>query len=291
MINKLKYHEIDFQKYSHCIENSVQKNFHARMEILDELCEKWELLIFEDYRFVMPVPIKEKFGFRFVVMPLFCQQLGIFGPEKNPVIEQKFLDYLQKHFRILTYSFNFQNSFDSKLKTKKNYWIQPTEYLQLRKHYFKGRKSTVKTAQYLHFKEFPLSQNIDFINNNFKGLDKKNDQEKFLRFLHFLDERKILRIFGSCKDSDLTNLAIVIEEETNFSLLGLINDERFRDDNGASFLIDRILKEHISEKSFSFMGGNIRGIEVFFKSFGSQLQEYAVIENSVKDLMAHFFKK
>ncbi|MPN18113.1 hypothetical protein SDC9_165471 [bioreactor metagenome] len=83
----------------------------------------------------------------------------------------------------------------------------------------------------------------------------------------------------------------MIEEETNFSLLGLINDERFRDDNGASFLIDRILKEHISEKSFSFMGGNIRGIEVFFKSFGSQLQEYAVIENSVKDLMAHFFKK
>ncbi|WP_234111357.1 MULTISPECIES: hypothetical protein [Chryseobacterium] len=291
MISKLKYHEIDFQKYSHCIENSVQKNFHAQKEILDELCENWELLVFEDYRFVMPVPIRKKFGFRFVVMPLFCQQLGVFGPEKNPNMEQEFLNFFQSHYRILTYSFNFQNSFQSTLKTKKNYWIGPTEYAILRKDYFKGRKSTVKTAQYLEFKEFSLKENLRFIKNNFKGLDKKNDQEKFFRFLHFLDEKNRLRIFGSCKDQDLTNLAILIEDGDGFSLLGLINDEQFRNDNGASFLIDRILKENISEKPFSFMGGSIRGIEVFFKSFGSELQEYAIIENSVKDLMTDFFKK
>ncbi|MGZ5189079.1 MAG: hypothetical protein ACXWB5_06570, partial [Kaistella sp.] len=61
--------------------------------------------------------------------------------------------------------------------------------------------------------------------------------------------------------------------------------------NGASFLIDRILKEHIEEKYFDFMGGSIRGIEVFFKSFGSSLQQYPVIENSKKDLLINFFRK
>jgi hypothetical protein len=291
MIKKLKYSEIDFAKYADCIENSVQRNFYAKKEILDQLCENWELLTDDDYRFVMPVPIKNKFGFQFVLMPLFCQQLGIFGKEKNEEIEHQFLEFFQKKYRIVSYAFNSQNSFEHELIKKKNYIIDPAEYKLLKKHYFKGRKSTVKTAQYLNFRELQLSENLNFIKQYFKGLDKKNDLNKFFRYIHFLDSQKLLKIFGSFKGNQLTNLAIVIDDDNCFSLLGLINDENFRTDNGASFLIDRILQENIHERSFNFMGGNIRGIEVFFKSFGAKLQEYPFIENSKRDLLLNFFKK
>jgi hypothetical protein len=30
MIRRLKYNEIDFEKYSKCLENSAQKNWYAR---------------------------------------------------------------------------------------------------------------------------------------------------------------------------------------------------------------------------------------------------------------------
>ena len=70
-----------------------------------------------------------------------------------------------------------------------------------------------------------------------------------------------------------------------------INKEEFKTDNGASFLIDKILQEIIHEKSFDFMGGSIRGIEVFFKSFGSECQEYPAIMISKKELVKNFFKK
>lgn len=59
MIRKVNYSNIDFEKYDSCIENSVQKNFYARREILDFLCEAWELLVFGDYIAVMPIPIKK----------------------------------------------------------------------------------------------------------------------------------------------------------------------------------------------------------------------------------------
>ncbi|UOE39937.1 hypothetical protein MTP09_08350 [Chryseobacterium suipulveris] len=291
MIKKLKYSEIDFVKYGKCIDQSVQKNFYAQREILDEVCESWELLVSGDYDFVMPVPIKKKFGFHFVLMPLFCQQLGIFGKETDEKMEGLFVDFLKKNYKIVNYYFNFQNKISSNFKHKKNYFIETTEYKLLRKHYFKGRKSTVKTAQYLNFKELNLAENLDFIRNNFKGLDKKSDVEKLFGYMNFLDRQKKLRVFGSFKDEQITNSAIVIDHDNSLSLLGLVNDEKYRLDNGASFLIDRILQENIQSKSFDFMGGTIRGIEVFFKSFGAERQEYPIIENSKTDLLRNFFIK
>lgn len=291
MIRKVKNKDIDFSKYQQCIENSVQRNFYAKKEILNALCEDWELLVLDDYQYVMPIPIRKKIGLKIVVMPLFCQQLGIFGEKKDEKIEEEFLQYFQNNYRILFYSFNAQNSFSENFKTKKNYFIPKTEYSLLRKNYFKGRKSTVKTAQYLDFKEVELKNVSDFIRRNFKGLEKEKDVDKLFEYLHFLNAANKLRLCGSFKKEFLTNVAILIDDDNCFALLGLVNDEKYRADNGASFLIDRILKDHIQEKSFNFMGGTIRGLEVFFKSFGAELQEYSIIERTKKDLIKNFLKK
>jgi len=290
MIKRLNYNQIDFDKYQNCIETSVQRNFYVKREILDERCEEWELLVIGDYDFVMPVPLKKKYGLSFVLMPLFCQQLGIFGKSEDKETEQKFLDYLRENYRVFSYNFNHHNSFNKDLKRKKNYFIEATEYSALRKNYFKGRKSTVKTAQHLKCKEVNLVDVLDFIKTNYKGLKKKKDLHKFIDYMNFLQQKEMLVIFAAFKEQQLITLAILISEKTSFALLGLVSDENYRLDNGASFLIDCILKENIHDKSFDFMGGNIRGIEVFFKSFGSSLQEYPVIEKSRKDLLINFFR-
>lgn len=291
MIRKLRYADIDFQKYESAIENSVQNNFYASKLILDHLCESWEILISGDYKFVMPIPLKKKFGVQFALMPLFCQQLGIFGKERNPIIEQEFFKYFIQNYKVYYYAFNYQNTFEENLKFKKNYFIQNTEYSNLKKNYFKGRKSAVKSSQHLTFKELELSESLVFIQTHFKGLDKKKDMDKFFTYLNFLQAKNLLKIYGAFKEEHLICLATVIKSEKKISLLGLINDDMYRKDNGASFIIDRILTDHISEDSFDFMGSTIRGIEVFFKSFGSELQEYAVIENSRKDLLKSLFRK
>lgn len=291
MIKRIFHQDIDFSKYDFCVENAVQKNFYAKKEILDHLCDSWELLVEGDYTSVMPIPVKKKYGVKVVIMPLFCQQLGVFSSENNPNKEQAFLEFLSSNYKVAYYAFNFQNLFQDNLKLRKNYFIEKTEYDLLRKGYFKGRKSTVKVAQFLNFKEIFLLEELDFIKNNFKGLDKKGDLAKFFAYLQFLEENHQLKIFASYKENTITNAAIIISHEDSFSLLGLINNEEFRQDNGASFLLDKILKDNIQDRSFNFMGSSIRGIEVFFKSFGSQLQEYAVLENSKLDLVKNIFKK
>ncbi|SDR13372.1 hypothetical protein SAMN05421664_3717 [Chryseobacterium soldanellicola] len=281
MIKRLKYHEINFEKYSHCLDFSEQKNWYAKKEVLDELSGNWELLICGDYEAVMPIHIKKKFGFNFVHMPLFCQQLGIFSKIDKPEINDQFLKFFKKKYKVFLYSFNHHNIFSENLNKRKNYIVPVSDYVILRrKKYFKGRKSTAKWAQHLFYKEIQLDNEcFSFIESNFKGLDKKSDFEKLTKYLRFLEKKNSLKISGAYLENKLINLAILVSEPQQLSLLALFNDENFKNENGPSFLIDRILNLYIHEKRFNFMGSNIRGIELFFKSFGGELHDYCFTEN------------
>jgi len=292
MIKKIKYQDIDFDKYKTCIENSAQKNFYCKKDNLDFLCKNWEILVMGDYEAVMPIPFVKKAFFKVVDMPLFCQQLGVFSIRDAQEINQNFLDFFKNNYTIINYQFNTNNQFTEHLQKKKNYVISVQEYAFLRrKKYFKGRKSTVKTAQYLEFRELSTHGHIlDFIKNNFKGLEKESDMDFFIRYLFFLENQNKLKLFGSYFENKLTNIAVLIDDDNNYALLGLLNSEELKSHNGASFLIDRILEQNIEHKSFNFMGGSIRGIEVFFKSFGSDLQEYQFIQNSKKDMIKNLLK-
>ncbi|WP_288243164.1 hypothetical protein [uncultured Chryseobacterium sp.] len=261
----------------------MQRNWYAKKEVLDQLSENWEILMFEDYKAVLPIPLKKKFGINFVIMPLFCQQLGVFSEKDDTGINDQFLQFLKKNYTILLYSFNDRNSFSEPLKKKKNYTIPLSDYVILRrKKYFKGRKSTAKCAQHLIYKEIDLNaEHISFIAKNFKGLKKETDIKKFKDYMKFLHQNNSLKLCAAYLEEKLINVAVLVDESTQLSLLGLINDETYKTENGPSFLIDKILSNYIHQKSFNFMGSNIRGIEIFFKSFGGELQEYSYLQSKI----------
>lgn len=288
MMRRVKYHEIDFQKYAECLENSEQKNWYAKKEVLDELSGNWEVLVYDDYKAVLPVPLKKKFGINFVIMPLFCQQLGIFSEKDDAEINDRFLQCLKKYYKVFLYSFNYHNSFSESLCTKKNYTIPISDYILLRrKKYFKGRKSTAKCAQHLIYKEIELNaEHITFIEKHFKGLKKENDIKKFRGYMNFLHQNNSLKLCAAYLKEKLINVAVLVNENTQLSLLALINDETYKTENGPSFLIDKILDNYIQEKEFNFMGSNIRGIEIFFKSFGAELQEYPYLQSRILERLS-----
>lgn len=290
MIRKVKYKDIDFAKYSACIENSAQRNFYAQKEILDQLSGNWEILVLNDYEAVMPVHLKNKFGINFVHMPLFCQQLGIFSEKDEAERNEIFLSFLRKKYRVYTYNFNSGNSFTNVYERRKNYIITKNTYGLQRKKYFKGRKSTVKSAQNQSFKCVEFSPEIiSFISKNQKGLEKRSDLRFYRDYLFFLDQRGYLKIFAAEKPGTISSVALIVHTKDEISLLALVNNNQRKDANGASFLIDRILQENIEQKNFNFMGSSIRGIEIFFKSFGAENHDFVTVQNSGKNLLKMLF--
>src|SRR5690606_34933983 len=100
-----------------------------------------------------------------------------------------------------------------------------------------------------------------------------------------------LQLWRVYSEDQLISVAVITEDAKSYGLLALINDEAHRNRNAASFLINEFLKQEIANKSLDFMGGNIRGIEVFFKSFGADLVTYPVFQNSKKELIYKFLSK
>jgi hypothetical protein len=293
MIRRLKYNEIDFKKYTDCLERSEQRKYSASKNFLDVTTNKqWEVLVLNNYEAVMPVPFILKKGIKIVHNPLICQQLGVFSDKDDKKINEKFLHFLQKNYLVRAYHFNETNSFDSKLKTKKNFLLYPDEYAKVFARYSPKRKRKLRlddeVIENSELKEINYREAETFIKNNVIGLDKENDTATLLKTLEAFHVSKHLKFLAFYYHHEITNMIAVYSDYDTIALLGTFNDKKYIKMAGASTLIDHVIKENIEHCIFDFEGGNLPSIEEFFRGFRPALKHYAVIENSKKTLVKNF---
>ena len=93
-------HKIDAERWDKTIAASPDGRLYATSWFLDIMAPAWQALVYKDYEFVMPLPVRNKYGLNYVYQPAFCQQLGVFGNTKiDQSITNAFLTALQKHFK------------------------------------------------------------------------------------------------------------------------------------------------------------------------------------------------
>lgn len=292
MIRRLKYNEIDFVKYSQCLDHSEQRKYSATKDFLDTTASKqWEILVYNDYEAVMPVPFVRKYGVKIVHNPKLCQQLGVFSRKDDLNLNEEFLAFLENHYLIRAYPFNDGNELRTKLRIKKNFLIFPDAYEKIYARYSPKRKRKLRLDEdvlnHSEIRTVSYNEAKSFIESNIVGLSKESDLTGFmeiyetshrlgyLNFLAFYYQGKIINVIATYSDCNMV------------ALLGTFSDKEYVKLSGASVLIDRILKETIDSHIFDFEGGDIPNIEEFFRGFRPELKPYAIIERSKKDL----FKK
>ncbi|PIF45654.1 hypothetical protein CLU96_2663 [Chryseobacterium sp. 52] len=293
MIRRLKYNEIDFKKYADCLEKSEQRKYSASKTFLDVTANKqWEALVYNDYEAVMPVPYIFKKGVKIVHNPLICQQLGVFSAKDDKKINEKFLYFLEKNYLTRAYYFNETNSFDSKLKTKKNFLLYPDAYANVFTKYSPKRKRKLRlddeVTENSELKEVSYQEAEIFMKNHVVGLDKENDAGTLLKTFETFHLSKHLKFLAFYYHYEITNMIAVYSDYDTIALLGNFNDKKYIKMAGASTLIDHVIKENIENCIFDFEGGNLPSIEEFFRGFRPEPKHYAVIENSKKTLIKNF---
>lgn len=281
MIRKVAYKDIDFEKYTKCFENSAQRKYSASKEFLDIVTYKqWDLIVSNDYEAVMPVPYEKKYFIKWVNRPRLCQQLGIFSKEDNKELNDTFLDFLLKNFKVKNYSFNATNQFSKELKSRKNYYIPTQNYDEVFSNYSPKRKRKLRWDEHfkdnLEIKTFsdlnPASE--EFILKNMKGSTNENETKIYIELLRSFAKDSKMFFQGFFLSEKLINFLAIYEDEKSLALLGTFNDYEYIKLNGASILIDDVIKKHISNKEFDFEGGEIPQIEEFFRGFRPELERY-----------------
>lgn len=291
MIRRLKYHEIDFGKYEKCLLESEQYKYSAEKSYLDITSKKnWELLVYNDYEAIMPVPYIKKMGLKIVVNPKLCQQLGVFSESDSVEINDLFLKYFEKKYRIWYYAFNDKNCFSKQLKLRKNFLILPDQYENVQKKYSPKRKRKLRLDPEV-LEESQISNDVNFeeakafIENNMVGADKKSDLADFIRIFEAFYREGSLQFCAFYYQKKLINLIAMHVSSQSVTLLGTFNDKNFVKLSGASVLIDHTIKNHIETRIFDFEGSEIPSVEEFFRGFRPELRPYSAIQNSKKKLV------
>lgn len=297
MIKRLKYPEIDFNKYSACIESAAQYKYTAERSFLDIVSgNNWELLVYKDYEAVMPVPYIFKYGLRFVLNPNLCQQLGIFSKKDMVGLNEAFLAFFRQNYRIWYYAFNDSNGFRSSLATRKNFLMLPEVYEKVYHNYSPKRKRKLRIDENVRSrlridKDMDLGLAIPFINDHMAGAGNKKDLKSFIgKFTRFYQVGD-LRFYGFFHDGQLINLLALHISKSTVALLGTFNDRKFLKLNGASILIDHAIKDYIETHVFDFEGSEVPAVEEFFRGFRPQLASYPYILHSRKDLLLNLLGK
>jgi hypothetical protein len=118
-VHYLRRQDIDLNKWNACIAAATNGLIYARSFYLDAMTAgQWDALVLEDYKAVMPLPWRRKFGFYYLYQPDFIPALGIFG---NGSIAD-FLPAIPKKFTFWEIDLNESNSIDitpSELRLKK----------------------------------------------------------------------------------------------------------------------------------------------------------------------------
>lgn len=296
MIRRLKYNEIDFDKYSKCLENSAQRKYSATKDFLDITSGKqWELLVYNDYEAVMPVPFVKKIGFKIVINPKLCQQLGIFSNIDDVKINDLFLSFLERKYNIWYYGFNDKNTFSKLLKRRKNFLIYPDNYEIVRQKYSPKRKRKLRldddVLQKSEVREVSIFNAWEFISRNLIGAKNEKDKNSFLQIFTDLEKAGYLKLKAFFYGTAIINLIAVYSDDKTIALLGTFNDKDHIKLSGSSFIIDNVIRKNIQTKIFDFEGSDIPAIEEFFRGFRPELKSYPVIFNSKKQVIKSFFRQ
>ena len=295
MIKRLKYHEIDFNKYNACIENSLQNSDYAKREFLDIVTGKsWELIIYDDYEAVMPVPLIVKFGFKIVLMPKLCQQLGIFSNQDSVYINNLFYNYLTNNYIVLFYAFNGNNEV-SNIGLKKSYIIPKDQYSEVKKRYSIHRRRNVRIIGDLEnniiFRNSLKSEDRTFFVENMKGIKKKEDASIYFDLMQTLYEQKLMNIEILEYKNQIESIAGLYCGKTNHYLSLFVNKNPLSNTNIPSVVIDNYLKKTIADQDFDFMGSDVENVAKFNERFGAIAYKYPIVSNSKKEVLIQILKK
>ena len=291
----LSSHEIDKQKWDACIKRGSNPLVYATSVYLDEMADNWHGIIADDYRLVMPVPWRKKYGVKYCYDVPFVQQLGVFGADLREENVTEFLDQLRSFCRYGDYPFNYTNTLKP-ASVRNNYILLLSSKYDVLKQFYSSNLSNnlskQKPYEYtpgkageaiglfkkLYGDRFPHVTEADY--KNFTTLCKLKEQENNL----------IVRKISA--ESEILSMVLFLKDERRLYNLMPSTTEKGRQLSAGHFLFDLVIKEFAhSGMIMDFEGSDIPGIESFYKNFGAVNQPYFKYHFNRLPLLLRFFKR
>lgn len=300
-IRYIKHREIDSEKWDRCIENAANSRMYANVWHLDRTAGIWDALVLGDYEFVMPLPVRKKWGIKYIYQPLFCQQLGIFPIPSKPVA-QIFYNALIEKYRYCDVYINSQNHSGIAVKEieflpRQNYLLNLTyNYKALAKCYSTNTKRNIAKARgnNLQFTAgIRLEDYMVFKQSNLIDKISKKDLGKLKSIIAYGQYKGIGEIYGVySSENELCAAVYFCKWKDRVIYMNAATSEEGKKSGAMYFLVDNFIKSNAEKNLFlDFEGSMIPGVARFYSGFGASSETYFQLKINRLPLPFRWLKK
>lgn len=292
MIRYIAHDSIEKDKWDRCIEKSFNRLPFACSWVLDVNSPRWDALVLDDYRAVMPLTWRSRWGVLYICQPTFCQQLGVFSTvHRGPFRIDDFIRAIPKKFKrieLAVNSMNYVSGHFARMKVAKrvNHVLHlDRSYAEVRQRY---KESHLKNLEKYNRKSPGLSITEDRFSDFFASKlesfrDKKVrisrlDKLAYFNMLKVLSDQRKLEIYV-VKDAANTRLAgVCFAKFDNRLYLHTYCKAGGRKYGLVFFLIDEFIKrKSMQDLVLDFMGSSVPGVKYRNLGFGCEEEGFLQI--------------
>lgn len=299
MISYIKNSQIDRKKWDNCIRSSQQNMVYALSWYLDKTAPDWGGLVMDDYKAVMALPQRKKFGFSYVFQPLLTQQLGIYGRQAGDAkLTADFLKAIPADIKYVDYNLNkFHSKPESGFRTEKriNYELKLNQpYAEIEKSFSSNTKRNIQKSIVSNGVDLQVSV-AEMI--KLKRLEQKGSRPPaFYEWLNIymtsiIDAGKG-SIVGVRKGEELIAAAFFIICMNRIYYLVPVSTDTGKKSRAMFAIIDHIIGKYADTGLIlDFEGSEIEGIARFFAGFGATKNYYYNIRRNNLPFPLKFLKR
>lgn len=297
LLRYTKHEHIDMAKWDNCIAGATNGNIYAYSFYLDAMADNWHALIWDDYKAVMPLTWKKKYGIAYLYQPFFCASLGVFGKDIDENIVKAFLQQIPAEYKYWDIYLNHGNYFGETgfpLYERTNYILYLDKpYEKLYESYRDNIKRNIKKSVQHGFvtrKNTAITEVIHYAKEQsirFSPIDDKT-YNRFEKLYHLLQEKDMACTYAiySPNNELMASCAFVFSHNRAYYIL--VGNNPLGKTMGASHaLIDAFIKDHAnSNLILDFEGSDISGLSFFYSSYGAVIEKYpGLIVNKLPKLV------
>jgi hypothetical protein len=288
MIKYLTHEQIDKRVWDETIARSYNRLMYGYSWYLDEVCDRWDALVQNDYEAVMPLPVRKKYGQPYVYHPFFAQQLGVFSTNYlSGFTVNKFVTAVPDKFRVVDVQLNTacdpEDFLSHSTRERRNHVLNLSPaYHEITAAYNENTKRNIAKARKEKLtveKITDIDAAIEFYvtNNGYRSPEvKPADYARFRRAMLEARQRSMLNILCVKEANTVLAKGIFGIDGSNRAiyLMGTSSVEG-KNKGAMQLLMDEFIQQHCGKiQLLDFEGSDIDGIARFYKGFGAVEQPY-----------------
>ena len=282
LIQLVARRDIEEDKWNDCVKSQPNGLIYANTQMLDSLSPGWDALVWQNYKAIMPLTNRRKFGISYLYQPAFAAMLGIIGDLSSNGIVADFVRAIPSEYKFVDIQFNETNlsqllQENLTFRIRRNLLLELTDYNSIASNYKRLANRMLAKAREMKIEiksGAPAGELIDYYKRNYSKSHSQivsQDYEALLRACNSQFGKDHLVTYQACSpEGEILAVYLLFRDHKYvYSVLG--GSIKAGKEAGAFYLLtDRAIQDHCGQnKVFRFEGSDEEGIAFFDSQFGA----------------------